>query len=169
MNTATSVPPQRTGVDGSAVVRATVAASLVALVLYLFFVPAAVGAGNAAIVLRYMSSVAFGEAVLPPPADLSAGIVVTALAVHVGISVVMTAIIAFVLHRWGLITGVIGGAALGVVFFAIIHYSLTLVHPHFYAMNHWSVLLVHAVFGAVAGGVYELYECEPGEEPGGAS
>ena len=164
--TTTSVEPRRKGVDGGAVIRAALAASIVSLVLYLFLVPALVGAGNAAVIFRYMASVVWGAAVLPPPADVSAMIVVTAIAVHLGISVSMAFFIAFVLHRWGLMTGIIGGAALGIVFFAIIHYTLTLLHPHFYAMNHWSVVLVHAAFGAVAGGVYELYECEPGEHLG---
>lgn len=164
---ATPVEPRRRGVDGGAVLRATVVASLTSLLLYLFVVPMLVGAGNAAIILRYMASVVLGPAVLPPPADLPAIVAATGLAVHFGLSTVMTAIIAFVLHRWGLLTGILGGAAFGAVFFVIIHYTLTALQPHFYAMNHWSVLLVHVLFGALAGGFYELYECEPGEWRGG--
>lgn len=160
---ASVVEPQRRGVDPGAVLRAFLAAAFVSLLLYLFFVPTAVGAGNAAVVLRYMASVLLGSSVLPPPADLGASIVLAALAVHVVVSALMVLIITYVLHRWGLLTGFIGGAAFGLLFFLIIHYSLTYFYPHFYAMNHWSIALVHAVFGFVAGGVYELFECEPGE------
>ncbi|MBT8096794.1 MAG: hypothetical protein HKN35_10000 [Woeseia sp.] len=159
-----TVEPQRKGVDGGALIRAAVVASVATLLMYLYLVPVLVGAGNAAVILRYMASVVMGADVLPPPANLSPTIMLAALAVHAGISLSMAAVIAFILHRWGLLTGIIGGAVLGLVFFAIIHYSLTLIHPHFYAMNHWSVALVHAVFGAIAGGIYELYECEPGEQ-----
>ena len=159
--------PCRRGVDTPALIAAIVAASLASLLLYLVFVPAAIGAGDAGVILRYMASVAIGADVLPPPASLTAAIVAIAVAVHVGVSAVMAISIAFVLHRWGLVTGVLGGAALGVVFFAIVHYSLTLIYPHFYAMHHWSVVTVHAVFGAVAGGVYEWLECEPWERDDG--
>ena len=166
MNSAV-VEPQLKGIDGRAAVRAAIAASLLSLVLYLYLVPALIGAGNAATIVRYMASVVLGASVLPPPADFTPSIVATGLAVHLGLSLLMATIIAFVLHRWGMLMGIIGGVVLGVVFFVIIHHTLTLIYPHFYAMNHWSIALVHALFGATAGGVYELYECEPGEQPRG--
>jgi hypothetical protein len=88
---------------------------------------------------------------------------VCALLVHFTLAILMALAIAFVLHRWGLITGVLGGAVFGLVFFGINYYTLTYFFPHFFAMAHWSVVLVHVVFGALAGGVYEWLETEPYE------
>lgn len=166
MNRVTSVRPVRPtckSVDWRAMGIATAVAAGVSLVLYLFFVPAAVGGGNAAVVMRYMASTLLGNGVLAPPATLTPGIVAAALLAHLFVSAAMTAVIAFVLHRWGLVTGLLGGALFGIFFFLLIHYSLTLLYPHFFVLNHLAVLIVHIVFGAVAGGVYELFELEPGE------
>lgn len=150
-------------VDWLATFWAALVAALVSLLLYLLFVPAVVGAGNAWAVLRYIASVVMGTEVLPPPATMTAAIALTAIGVHLTLSFVMTAIIAFVLHRWGLITGIVGGAVMGLAFFAINYFTLTALEPHMFAMAHWSVGVVHVVFGAVAGGVYELLEVEPSE------
>lgn len=150
-------------VDWIATLWAALYAALVSLALYLLFVPVAVGAGNAWAVLRYLASVALGTEVLPPPATVTAGVALAGIAVHLALSLLMTAVIAFVLHRWGLITGIVGGAVLGLAFFAINFFTLTALEPHMFAMAHWSVGVVHLVFGAVAGGVYEWLELEPDE------
>lgn len=161
--------PSLRGVDGRAMALATLAAAAVALALYLFYVPAAVGAGDATVVLRYMASILLGDEILAPGVSFSALIVLAGLFAHLVVSGLMTWLITFVLHRWGLVTGIIGGALFGLAFFFINHYTLTFVYPHFYAMNHAAVLVVHVVFGAVAGGVYELLEHEPSERlPGRA-
>jgi hypothetical protein len=150
-------------VDWPAALWAGVIAGIVSFVLYLFFVPAVVGAGNAWVVVRLLGSILLGTSVLAPPATFDAAALVAALVVHFGLAILMALAIAFVLHRWGLITGVLGGAAFGLVFFGINYYTLTYFFPHFFAMAHWSVVLVHVVFGAVAGGVYEWLETEPYE------
>ena len=72
--------------------------------------------------------------------------------------IVTAAVIAFVVHRGGLIGGVLGGAVLGGAFYFINYYTLTYFFPQFFAMKHWSVLASHVVFGALAGGTYELLE-----------
>lgn len=158
----------RRTVDWSAAIWAGLFAGLVAFVLYLYWVPVAVGSGNAWAVMRLIASIALGESVLPPPATFDAAVLAVALAVHLALSVFMAVVIAFVLHRWGLLTGIFGGALFGLVFFAINTQTLTLLAPQLYAMSHWSVALVHAVFGALAGGLYEWFEVEPYEREAAA-
>ena len=150
-------------VDWPAAVWAGVLAGIVSFVLYLFFVPAVVGAGNAWAVVRLLGSPLLGTGVLAPPATFDAAALASAIVVHFGLAILMALAIAFVLHRWGLITGIVGGAVLGLGFFAINYYTLTYFFPHFFAMAHWSVVLVHVVFGALAGGIYEWLETEPYE------
>lgn len=148
-------------VDGAAAASAAVAAALLSLVAYLFFVPTAVGNGDYGLVLRFIASILLGTEVLEPSTPLTAGIVAGAIAVHALVAAVMTATIAFALHRWGLVVGVIGGALLGLAFYGVNYFALTGLFEQFHAMAHWSVALVHILFGAVAGGVYEFLECDP--------
>ena len=150
-------------VDWGAAIRASLIAGLIALAMYLVFVPYAVGAGTPSIILAYLASVVAGPDVLAPPPEISVAVGALGIAAHLLLALVMGIVIAFVLHRWGLITGIFGGAAMGLMFFAINFYSLTLIYPHFFAMSHWSVALTHLTFGALAGGIYELLELEPGE------
>ena len=153
-------------VDWTAAVWASLLAGLASFLLYLFFVPAVIDAGNAAAMIRYIASPMLGPEVLPPPATFTASILLASVVVHFTIALAEGLIIAFVLHRWGLVTGVAGGAAFGLIFFLINFYSLTFVYPHMFAMAHWSVLVVHIIFGALAGGIYELLEMEPYERAG---
>ena len=160
MDDETRQSPLTATLDWGAAIWAGLVAGAVSFLLYLFFVPAAVGAGNAWIIVRLMASVPLGSDVLAPPATFSAAALVAALAFHFALAVLMALIIAFVLHRWGMLTGILGGALFGLIFFAINYYSLSYFFPYFFAMAHWSVILVHMVFGAVAGGIYELCEVE---------
>lgn len=155
------LPPERRTVDWSAMVWAGLTAALVSLAMYLFFVPAVVGAGNSAAILRYIASVVLGPDVLTPLGTMSAAVTGVAIITHLALALIMTTIIAFVLHRWGLLTGIIGGALFGLAFFAINFFTFSAIHPHMFAMAHWSVAVVHIAFGALAGGVYELLEDDP--------
>lgn len=147
-------------VDWGAAVWAGFLAGVVSFLLYLFFVPAVVGAGNAWVIVRLMGSVLLGAEVLAPPATFDGAALFSALVFHFAISMAMAIVIAFVLHRWGLLTGIFGGAVFGLFFFAINYYTLSYFFPYFFAMAHWSVVLVHVIFGALAGGIYELCEVE---------
>lgn len=87
--------------------------------------------------------------------------VIVALIVHFAFSIIFADIIAYVIHRWGLFIGFIGGAALGLALYLINFYSFELIFPWFAAFQQsWIMAVGHVVFGAFAGGVYELLEEE---------
>ena len=169
MDDPTKELPLTATLDWGAAIWAGFVAGTVSFLLYLFFVPAAVGAGNAWVIIRLMASVPLGPDVLAPPATFSAAALIAALVFHFALAVVMASVIAYVLHRWGMLTGILGGAVFGLVFFAINYYTLSYFFPYLFAMAHWSVLLVHMIFGAVAGGIYELCEVEIFEREGAAT
>lgn len=110
---------------------------------------------NPALSLRYIASLVMGESVLM--ADDTASLIVGVL-VHYGLSLLFTLVIAVVVHRWGLLVGIIGGGVLGVAIYAINLYTFTLAFPWFFAMNGTVWVLSHLFFGMVAGGVYELFD-----------
>lgn len=110
---------------------------------------------NPALSIRYIASLVMGDTVLTS-ADTTSLIV--GVLVHFGLSLLFTLIITIVVHRWGLLVGIVGGGLLGVAIYAINLYTLTLAFPWFFAMNGTAWLLSHLFFGMVAGGVYEMFD-----------
>jgi hypothetical protein len=109
---------------------------------------------------RLTAAIVLGPGVLPPPATFDAGVFLVALLVHLPLSIAYACLIAFVLHRWGLLVGILGGAALGLALYAIDFGAVFSIYPWFAPMKGWIALWAHVAFGAVAGGTYELLEVE---------
>src|SRR6185369_1281603 len=95
-----------------------------------------------------------------PPATFAPGIFAVALLIHLPLSIAFACVIAFVLHRWGLLVGIVGGALLGLALYWINFGTVFNLVPWFAPMKGWETMLAHVVFGAVAGGTYELLEVE---------
>ncbi|MGJ3237469.1 MAG: hypothetical protein ACFE0Q_02070 [Anaerolineae bacterium] len=106
-------------------------------------------------ILRYFSSIVLGNAVLidADALELSIGVLV-----HYGLSFLFTFIISVVVHRWGLLVGIIGGALLGLAIYGINFYTMTVFYEWMFALQTPLLLVSHVLFGAVAGGVYELLD-----------
>jgi hypothetical protein len=138
--------------------RAVLFAGLVAgtlfLVADLIFAPI-VTKVSATLMLRYFAALVLGSKVL---VQSGSGIIITGIVVHYVLSLVFALVIALVVHRWGLIVGIVGGAIIGVAIYGINLYTVTLLFPWFFAINSTVILLCHAIFGAVAGGVYEMFD-----------
>ncbi len=144
-------------VDWKAVVIASLVAGTVALLWNFFVVPALLQT-TPWVAVRLAGSVLLGKGVLAPPATAHMGALLAAIATHYVLALVMTAIIAFVVHRGGLLGGIMIGGLLGLSFFCIDYYTFSYFAPQFFALRHWSVVLGHLLFGMVAGGAYELLE-----------
>jgi hypothetical protein len=157
--------PERQGrllVDWSAAFQAGLIAGTVFLFVNLILGPMAYG-GNVWVWIRLLASPILGPEILAPPATFHAGALAAALVFQYGLAIIYTVTIAYVLHRWGLWVGILGGALIGLAFYAIDFYTLTYFFPWFWALGGWVMALSHVLFGAFAGGVYELLEVEEWE------
>jgi hypothetical protein len=112
------------------------------------------------VTFRWNAAIVLGQDVLPPPAGFSFGIVLVGLIVHFALSIIFSLILAFIIHRWGLIVGILGGGLFGLALYAVNYYTFTIFFPWFYPIRNWLMVVGHIVFGAVAGGVYEALEVE---------
>jgi len=144
-------------VDLKAVVTAALVAGTVAILCNFFLVPALLQA-SPWVAIRMSGSILMGTDVLAPPTTFHAGALGAAIVTHYLLALVMTGIIAYVVHRGGLLGGILVGALLGLAFYSINYYTLTYFMPQFFALQHWSVIATHVLFGAIAGGTYELLE-----------
>jgi hypothetical protein len=117
--------------------------------------------GGAWIFPRYVAAMVMGEGVLPPPATFAVGPVLVAVIIHFILSILFALLLAFIIHRWGLLVGILGGALFGLALYAINYYTFSsFLFPWFYASRTWMDIVAHLLFGAVAGGIYELLERE---------
>ncbi len=92
------------------------------------------------------------------------GITITAIALHYLLSILAALLIAFVVHRWGIIGGTIGGAILGAAIYLINMYTFTSFFPWVFSMDHEIFLTMHIIFGAATGALYEIMERDEYEE-----
>ena len=139
---------------------AAIWAGLISGVLFLI-IAAVLGSlflGSASLILRLMAAIVLGSsAVLDPPTVVT---YLVGLLVHLPLAIGFTAIVAFVIHRWGLLVGIVGGAVLGLALYLINFYALSALFPWFSGFRNWVMLVSHVAFGALAGGIYELLEVE---------
>lgn len=106
-------------------------------------------------ILRYFGSIGMGSDVL---VESSATTLIVGVVIHYVLSLVFTLIISIVIHRWGMIVGIIGGGLLGLAIYAINFYTMTLFFEWMFAIQSMLLLISHIVFGAIAGGVYEALD-----------
>jgi hypothetical protein len=140
----------------AAVVAGLIAGAVFLLVLTVAY-PLATG-GTPWTIFRFIGAIVLGEAVLPPPTSFDGGVVITAVLVHFTLSILYTFILAFIVHRRGLLISILGGALFGLALYLINFFTFTMLFPWFYPARAWPFSLVHILFGAVAGGIYELLE-----------
>jgi len=110
---------------------------------------------EASVLLRYFASLLLGSEVL---IDDSIFVQVVGVIVHYVLSFMFTLLIAIVIHKWGLLVGILGGAVLGAAIYGINLYTFTVIFEWFFAIEGTVLLLSHILFGATAGGVYELFD-----------
>jgi hypothetical protein len=107
---------------------------------------------------HHTAAILLGESVLTPSQTLDPRIVLTGAVVHLFLSVFYAIILAFIIHRWGLAVGIIGGLLFGLALYIINYYTFTSLYPWFFPLRSWIALVGHLFFGAAAGGLYEALE-----------
>jgi hypothetical protein len=155
----TASPRMRQLVDWWAAFWSGLIAGAIFLLVNLFVTPLVIG-GNAWVMIRLFASIGLGNGILAPPATFDASALVVALVAHFFLSIIYAMLIAYIIHRGGLIAGMIGGALLGLALYSINFYTLTFFFPWFFAMRNGVFVITHLLFGAVAGGIYEALEVE---------
>lgn len=112
------------------------------------------------VALRWQAAIILGQGVLPPPATFAAWPVLVGLLLHLLLSLLYGLLIAFIIHRGGLLMGIVGGGLIGLALYALNFYTLTLIFPWFFAIRNWLLVVGHVLFGALVGGIYEALEIE---------
>lgn len=105
---------------------------------------------------RMMAAIVLGEGVLPPPATFDPMIFMTAMAVHMALSLVLAFVLAVGLGlvRRGLGVALLIGAAYGLAVYVVNFYGFTQLFPWFAMARNLITIGSHAVFGVVAAWIY---------------
>jgi hypothetical protein len=154
----TLLPKSRKIVDFRAVFWAGLVSGLVFLVVNMIL--SLLFLGTPWIFIRMVAALLLGQDVLPPPASFDPAIFIVALVIHLLLSLVFTTVLALMIHKWGLLVGIIGGALFGLALYAINIYTFSFFFPWFFSLRSWIILLSHVFYGATAGGMYEALEVE---------
>ena len=105
-----------------------------------------------------LAAILLGPESLAPVDAPQMGVVVAGVLMHMALSLVYALLLAFIIHRWGLVVGIVGGALFGLAIYIINYYTFTYLFPWFFPLRSWLVLATHIFFGATAGGIYEALE-----------
>jgi hypothetical protein len=107
------------------------------------------------LLLKYNAGLVLGTEALT---DDGIGVLIVGAIVHYLFSILFALIIAIVVHRWGLLVGIIGGAILGLALYGINLYTMTAFVEWFFAIHSTAFALSHVLYGATVGGVYESFD-----------
>ena len=150
--------------------RASIIAGLVAgtifLILNMLLIPAALD-GSVEMLVRYIASILLGEQAVNPGYEYGTMTLLIAVALHYLLSILFAMLVALVVHRGGILLGLLGGTLLGGAIYLINMYAVTQIFYWFFTLESTLFLLLHLLFGAVTGALYESLERTPYEQAQG--
>ncbi len=114
--------------------------------------------GGLGVALRYVGSALMGRTVPPTVGSLTPGEVILAILFHLLVSVVLTVLLAFIVHRWRLLVSTVAGLLFGLGLYLIVFHGLLPFFPWLVSLRGWISLAAYVLFGGLAGFVYELLE-----------
>ncbi len=132
---------------------AAIIAGAVFMMLEMIMVPVFMG-GSPWGPPRMIAAIGMGEGVLPPPATFNAGIMMVAMLIHFGLSVILAFLFAFIARGRSVGMATMLGAAFGLVVYLVNFYGMTAVFPWFAMARGWIGIFAHVMYGAVLGFVY---------------
>jgi hypothetical protein len=110
--------------------------------------------------IRLVSSLIFGSRVLIAPTIFDPGYFLTGLVLHLIVAMLIAMLIAIIVHKFGILVSVVGGAMIGLAVYSIGFYSFTRFFPWLIPFRSSLFMLEFIFYGALAGGLYELMEVE---------
>lgn len=143
--------------DWRAAVIAGLVAGVLTMLLWVILISTVTG-GSLWAPFHHIAAILLGEAALTPSQTLNPQIVLTGALLHLVLAVIYAVILAFIIHRWGLVVGIVGGALFGLALYIINYYTFSVFFPWFFPLRSWIALVGHVFFGAAAGGIYEALE-----------
>lgn len=112
---------------------------------------------------RMIAAIVLGKAALPPPATFDIAIVLTGMAVHFALSIILGLVFVALADRLLLRTAwqneplfLAAGAVFGLAIYIVDFYGLTAVFPWFAMARNWISIASHAAFGVVLAASYKL-------------
>lgn len=103
---------------------------------------------------RMIGAIVLGEGVLPPPATFEIGVVLTAIILHLILSIIYAFVISAIIRNMSYGLAVIVGAFLGLVLYFINFYVMTGIWSWFENARNWVSITTHIVFGIAVGWAY---------------
>lgn len=100
---------------------------------------------------RMIAAIVMGEGVLPPPASFDLMILMTAMAVHLMLSIIIGIGFAFLARRFSPVMAVAVGAGLGLGLYVVNFYGMTAIFPWFAMARNTVSIVSHIAFGMVLG------------------
>ena len=132
---------------------AAIIAGVVFMMLEMIMVPVFMG-GSPWGPPRMIAAIGMGKGVLPPPETFDAGIMMVAMLIHFGLSVILAFLFAFIARGRPVGMAALIGGVFGLVIYLITFYGMTAVFPWFAMARGWISIFAHIVYGAVLGWVY---------------
>lgn len=140
-------------INTGAALWAAIVAGAVFMMLEMIMVPVFMG-GSPWGPPRMIAAIGMGKGVLPPPATFDATIMMVAMLIHFGLSVVLAFLFAFIARGRTVGMATMIGAAFGLVVYLVAFYGMTAVFPWFAMARGWIGIFAHVMYGAVLGLVY---------------
>lgn len=150
MNDSTVVSP---GIDAKAAIWAAIVAGIAFMMLEMVMVAVFKGQSPWG-PPRMIAAIGMGKGVLPPPATFDVGILMVAMLIHFGTSLLLAFVFAFIVRVRTVGMSTMVGAAFGLAVYLVNFYGMTAVFPWFAMARGWITIFTHIMFGAVLGLVY---------------
>lgn len=99
---------------------------------------------------RMIGAIVLGKGVLPPPATFDIGIVLTAVILHMVLSIIYGIGIGMIIKRMSFGMAILTGAVAGFIIYLVNFYIFTSIWPWFANARHWVSIFAHIVFGLAA-------------------
>lgn len=162
MDSAVPPPIVRQLIDWGASLRAALIGGALFLAASLFLTQFFKPGFSPEMMTRYFASILLGNDILAasPGNPLTWRAYLGLGLFHFALALSFSVLVAFVVHRWGIIWSAVVGALLGLCLYLLNIYAVTKLVPHFFIMESGFFLTLHVLFGALIGALYEAFEFE---------